>query len=381
MSCRIVVSLGALARNYRTLCAAVTGPVAAVVKADAYGVGATAVVHRLSEAGCHRFFVATAHEGVALRTSLSIFAEDGLAEETLTEEKPDRVLKPTIYVLEGAREEQLEALVSHQLVPVLNTPLQCDLWSTTGLPCAVHVDTGMQRLGLPVNEALANLTRDDLDVSLLVSHFACADEPDNPFNQKQLETLSELLDTLAERGREVPISLGNSAGIISALSPSYLGRAGIALYGGRALVADDLASSALEPVVRLDAQVLQLRDVQAGVPVGYGGSYVSTTPMRIAILGAGYADGVPRLLSNNGSVYVGDQACPIVGRVSMDLLQVDVSNLTVDPQVPLREGAWVEVIGPRAILAEVADRSQTIDYEVLTGLSPRAPRIYQEAPL
>ncbi len=351
MSNRLIVSRSALAANYRLLQANAQGEVAAVVKADGYGLGATAVSHCLAEAGCREFFVATAAEGSALRNDL-------------VAAHPDAV----IYVLEGVWTETVEALRSHNLVPVLNTAQQCAAWVTTGLPAALHVDTGMQRLGMAPAEALQFVSDPTIPITLLISHFARADEPEDESIAAQMSLIQPLYQALREAQPDARLSLSNSAALLSGVGPEHLGRAGIGLYGGNPFAERE---NPMSQVACLEARVLQVRDIESGVAVGYGGSFVSEKPMRLATVAAGYADGVPRLLSDRGRVFVAGQYCSIVGRVSMDMIHVDVTDVEV------QEGDWAEVLGQHVTVDEVAELAQTLAYEILTGLGPRVTREFR----
>ena len=351
MSGRLTISLSALAANYAHLVRQATGDVAAVVKADAYGLGAPAIASRLKREGCTEFFVATADEGTRLR-----HAHEDVA----------------IYVLEGAYAENVPALVNSDLIPVLNTVKQCQDWSPAQRPAAVHIDSGMQRLGFPYRNGLGELAGLAFPVHLFISHFARADEPGHGSIVQQMAHSGPLYAALQREHPQMRLSLCNSAGLLEGVGPEDLGRAGIALYGGNPF--DDLPNP-MTAVARLDARIMQVRDVGAGVAVGYGGAFVTTRPSKLAILGVGYADGVPRLLSNQGRVFAGGEYCPIVGRVSMDLLIVDVTGAEV------LEGDWAEVVGTRVPLDEVATQAQTLTYEILTGISTRVPRLYVERSL
>ena len=346
MSGRLTVSLSALAANYATLKAHARGDVAAVVKADGYGLGAAAIASKLRSQGCSEFFVATCDEGIQLRQALP---------------------EETIYVLEGAHAQSLQALINANLTPVLNTPAQCAAWSATSRPAAVHVDTGMQRLGLPYAQAVQILEQSNLTPTVLVSHFARADEPQHPSVAEQLSRINPVFETLRESCPSLRLSLCNSAALLQGVGPEHLGRAGIGLYGGNPY---DDQPNPMQPVVTMHARVLQVREVASGVAVGYGGSYVTASATRLAILGVGYADGLPRLLSNKGRVWLAGQYCPIVGRVSMDLTAVDVGSLVVE------EGDEAEIFGSHVPVDEVAHHAQTIAYEILTGVSRRMVRAY-----
>jgi alanine racemase len=348
MSGRLTVSLSALAANYRLLRSKASADVAAVVKADGYGLGAAAIATRLLEEGCKEFFVATCSEGEQLRSALT--------------EVP-------IYVLEGAHEQSLQALLDADLTPVLNTPAQCRLWSSTGRGAAVHVDTGMQRLGLPHEQAISVLSDCAVPISLLISHFARADEPGHAASGEQMSRITPVYQSLQTGHPQIRLSLCNSAALLQGLGPEDLGRAGIGLYGGNPF---DDQPNPMQPVVSMHARVLQVRAVDAGVPIGYGGSFVTPKPTRLAVLGVGYADGLPRVLSNRGQVWLGGQRCSIAGRVSMDLIAVDVGALDV------AEGDEAEVFGRFISIDDVADQAGTIAYEILTGISRRMPRAYIE---
>ncbi len=341
MTARLTIDLAALVSNFNQLKA--IAPVGAVVKADAYGLGAQYVVSALLAAGCRDFFVATLEEALALRVDASV------------------------YVFSGVDRRSLQAFIDSGVRPVLNSAEQVELWrSAKGGAAAIHVDTGMQRLGFEVDTFL-NADLSTLDVSLLLTHYACADEPEHPLNRQQQRRFAELRAKLPG----VPVSLANSAGVLNGADwVGDLGRPGIALYGGNPF-AD--AKNPMAPVVSLEGRILQIRSVGAGVPIGYGASYMPDTQARIAVVGVGYADGVPRLLSNRGRVAIGSAFAPIVGRVSMDTVQVDVSCCEA------AVGDWVEVIGPRVTVDEVARHADTIGYEVLTGLGHRPERRYLSA--
>jgi alanine racemase len=340
------IDLDALVANWRMMQRRVEpAHAAAVVKADAYGLGATQVAMALSKAGCSRFYVAWAEEGASLRRDL------GPA--------------PEILVFHGPDPNTLDLFQMYQLQPVLNHLEQIDLWISSNVqvrPAALHVDTGMNRLGLPeahwaaAGKLFPKPTR-------LVSHLACGDE-DSPNNAAQLERF--------QRARAlwpgIPSSLAASGGC-------YLGkdyhfeevRPGIALYGGGPAPAED---SPPHTVVTVTAPILQVRDVKAGETAGYGCTWTAEANAQLATLGAGYADGYLRSGSNKAHVFVHGERRPVVGRVSMDLITVDVTGLSVSP------GDEIELIGPNMPLAEVASAMATIDYEILTRLGARLERRY-----
>lgn len=357
----LTVRLGALAANFRT-CQRLASPavVAGVVKADAYGTGFAPAVRALSGAGCDTFFVARLEEGVALRPL---------------------VPRARIFVLDGAQPDMVPALIAHKLTPVLNSLVEIAAWSAAAratrsqLDAAVHIDTGMNRLGLSAPElntlaAQHGRMLDGLRVVLWVSHLACSDVPDHKMNAAQLERFKTALAMLPE----APASLSASGGIL--LGKDYLFdmvRPGVALYGG---APHPGFANPFETVVELTAKVMQVRQAPKGETVGYGASFKLKRPSLLATCALGYADGIFRTLSNNGFVAVNGVKAPIVGRVSMDLLTFDVTDVLE----PVTAGMDVELIGPTIALDEIAVSAGTISYEILTSLSRRARRRYQDTP-
>ena len=347
MSGRLRVNLAALADNYATF-QSVSAPngVAAVVKADAYGLGLEAVSKQLHRSGCGTFFVATVDEGSELRALL----ED-----------------VEIYVFEGCRAETAMGLATSGLRPVINHPQQLEAWQPhANLPIAVHVDTGMKRLGFSLDVG-SGLFR-GFEVALLMTHLACADTPEHDLNTLQIERFHRVRAQFPG----IPVSIGNSAGVLMGQDfQGDIGRPGIGLYGGNPF---SDRPNPMKMVATLEEQILQLRTVSAGYSVGYGATYRCDSDRVMAVLGLGYADGVPRLLSNRGYVSVNNggnkSRCPIRGRISMDLMLIDVTGIDVS------EGDWVELIGENVSLAEVARWADTVPYEILTGLGQRIPRVY-----
>lgn len=349
---RVEIDLAALARNYRLLSrAAAPGRCGAVVKADAYGLGLERVARRLHDEGCRHFFVATPAEGAALRRLLS----DG-----------------EILVFGGLQGAANDEFVASGLLPILNTRAELRRWGGAG-PAAVHVDTGMSRLGLTRDDVAALKLEADraavVDVRYVMTHLACADDPDHAQNRTQLEVFEELRSLWPAAAT----SIGNSAGLL--LGERYqsdLARPGIALYGGNPFKREP---GPMEPVVTLGARILQLKDIEPGTPIGYGASFVADAPMRVATVGVGYADGYLRSLSNCGIAEVAAHRVPVVGRVSMDLTCLDVSAV---PRNDVAEGGWATLIGGRVPLEEVAALAGTINYELLTALGSRLERVYLE---
>jgi len=363
---RLTVRLGAIAANYRTY-RRMTGPasVAAVVKADAYGMGAARVGPALAEAGCDSFFVARLEEGIALRPLLP---------------------KARIFVLDGAHPDSVPALMRFALTPVLNSLTQIAAWSAAAgagacaLDAVLHVDTGMSRLGLPRDE-LAVLAAEHrkrlagLNLVLVMSHLACGDEPGNKMNHLQLSRFREALSVLPP----APASLAASHGAM--LSPDYhfdLVRPGVALYGADPQNPEGHADSArpnlMQTAAILTARILQLRRIDLGESVGYAATFHAKRPSMIATIALGYADGIPRALSNRGSAAIRGARVPIVGRVSMDLMTLDVTDLAELPQL----GEEAEIMGDTVTLGEVAMGAGTNEYEILTRLR-RVPRAYEGA--
>lgn len=347
----LTVDLDAVARNWRDLARRARPALcAAVVKADAYGLGAEPVARALWRAGCREFFVAHLDEGVALRATLGADC--------------------TIYVLHGPPPGTEGAFVRYRLLPALNSEEQCAGWARqarqrgTRLPAALQLDTGMARLGLAESEL--ERIDDAPDLRLVMSHLACADEPGHPANARQLARFRRL------RGRwpGVPASLAASSGIF--LGAEYhcdMVRPGAALYG----VAPAPGPNPMQPVVSLRARIVQTRALAAGDGVGYGQTWQAPARARIATIAVGYADGFPRALSNRGAAWSGAHRLPFVGRVSMDSITLDVSAL---PEGALQPGDWVELLGPHVGVDDLAQAGGTIGYEVLTALGRRYHRCH-----
>ena len=356
---RLTIDLTAIQRNYRRLKAELGAGVdcAAVVKANAYGLGVAPVARALAAAGARRFFVAQFEEGLQLRPLL-----------------PDA----EIFVLNGVQPGIVEELERAKLIPVLNSLGEIGIWAAQArtiekpLPAAVHLDTGMSRLGMPraeVETLIAEPHRlDGLSLELLMSHLACSEEPEHEANRRQLDLFRKWLKRLPS----APASFANSSGIF--LGPDYhfdQVRPGAALYGVNPL---RNRSNPMEQVFLLEGQILQVRDVDRGTTVGYGATHrIESASARLATVAIGYADGYLRSASGRGLAYLGDRLVSVVGRVSMDLLVIDV---TTAPPEAARPGAWVELIGPHLPVDEVAERAGTIGYEILTALGRRYARRY-----
>jgi len=346
------INLAAIEQNYSKLHRGDPSRVAAVVKADGYGLGVGPISKRLWAAGCKEFFVAEVSEGVTLRTILPA---------------------ARIYVLEGFSRDQIEIVVKNDLIPVLNTPEQCRQWIEIGESAVVHLDTGMERLGLSIEEFVEMSSSNRLKIEMLMSHFARADEPDHPFNQTQINRLSDAHRLIKERFPFARISLSNSAACLAGMSEfndcETLVRGGIALYGGSPFRTSEKGDK-LAPVASLSARVIQIRRVKAGAGLGYGSTFSVDQNSDIAIVGLGYADGLPRSLSNKGHCTINGERFPIRGTISMDTFHLDVSDAEVSV------GDIVQIFGGAPTLREVADHAGTIDYEILTGLGHRLERVY-----
>ncbi|GAD57422.1 alanine racemase [Limimaricola cinnabarinus] len=336
----LTIDLDALAANWRALDSMTACETGAVVKADGYGLGAPRVARRLAQEGARRFFVAVAEEGAVLRRALG----------------PE----PEIYVFSGHMEGDGRKLAGAALIPMLNSieQLARHLESLPGHAFGIQLDTGMNRLGFEWADwsEAAGIALDH-DPLWLTSHLACADEPDHGMNSYQLDIFRQMTDGLG-----VPRSLSATGGIL--LGPDYhfdLTRPGIGLYGGHPF-------DAAQPVVRLDLPVVQCRNLMEGEVVGYGNAWQAERPSRIATVSGGYADGLLRALSGRATFYHGDTPCPLVGRVSMDLITVDITDLGTDPD-------FLTLLGPAQGVDALARVAGTIGYEVLTSLGSRYTRL------
>ena len=337
------IDLAALQANWRMLDKQSGAHVqtAATVKANGYGLGAGHVAHALARAGARRFFVAVAEEGVAVRAALG----------------PDL----PIHVYGGHMEGDARLISEARLSPLLNSAEQLTRHFETlpGHPFGVQLDTGMNRLGMEPAEwgAVAEIVLSQRP-DLIMSHLACADEPDHPMNAAQLQMFHSLTD-----GVGVPRSLSATGGIL--LGQEYhfdITRPGIGLYGGAPF-------HDARPVVRLSLPIIQVRDVEAGETVGYGNTFTATENMRVATVAAGYADGIHRALSGKVTLWAGQVPCPLLGRVSMDLLTIDVTDAPDDI-------ASLDLLGAKQTVDDLAGIIDTIGYEILTGLGYRYARRY-----
>ena len=361
------IDLDAIAANYRNLRARLAAATCgAVVKADAYGLGAAKVAKALAGAGCRDFFVALIDEGVEIRAVLP---------------------EATIYAFCGATAETAAALAEYRLIPALNDLGQIEAYSAYArtpaseaaggggsgrLAAMIHIDTGMTRLGLEAPDVAALAEKPErlagIEVKYVMSHLASAEEPANPMNARQLAAFN---DARAQLGNDTRASFANSSGIF--LGPDYhfdLARPGAALYG---IAPQAGIPNPMTQVVRLQGKILQVRDVDSPMTVGYGAAHRVRAKGRIATVGVGYADGYFRALGNRGHAYIGETRVPVVGRVSMDLITLDVSKAPPDQAVP---GGFVDLISDRHPVDALAKEAGTIGYEILTALGRRHHRIY-----
>ncbi len=367
----LVVDLDAIADNYRQLKSLVpAAEVGVSIKADAYGLGAATVAPALAAIGCRTFFVATAAEGVKLRPAV---ADAG------------------IVILNGPDAASVPLFAEHGLTPALNSLAQLEVWRTAAAGnlhrngAYLHVDTGMSRLGLSaaeVSELCADPARlDGVGVAVVMSHLACADEPGSKMNARQRERLLATAAALSALTGPVKTSLANSAGVfLGADFHLDMVRAGASIYGLNVL---NQKLSSMQQVIYLYAKILQVREVDKTATVGYGATHRVRRSSRIATVAIGYADGYPRAAGRLtgkdhqrtlATTYVGGAAAPVVGRVSMDLLTVDVSGV---PAAAAQPGEFVELIGGQFSADDLADVAGTIGYEVLTRLGQRHHRIYR----
>ena len=359
----LTVDLDAIVANWRKLeKTAVPSECAGVIKADAYGCGTGPVARALASAGCKSFFVATLDEARAARAALPSAA--------------------AIYVLSGFFQNTGEAFAAIDARPVIGDLNELAEWDVfcrrsgwTG-GAAIHIDTGMNRLGMTIAEAQGIVPRiiaGDHGITLVMSHLACAETLNHPLNAKQLTSFREIASLFSG----VPASLSNSSGVFLGAPFQFdVVRPGAALYG---VNPTPEADNPMQPVVDLKARIVQVRHVERGESVGYGGTWSARRPTKLAIVSAGYADGYFRAGSSNdgtrgAEVVVAGKRCPVAGRISMDLIAVDITDL---PHNAARRGHMVTLIGEGITVDELAHHFGTIGYEVLTSLGPRYARVYK----
>ncbi|MCX7566208.1 alanine racemase [Sulfitobacter sp. F26169L] len=335
------INLEAIAENWRALAKIAQVETAAVVKANAYGLDAGRVARHLAAAGARQFFVAVAEEGVALRRALGS--------------------GPAISVFSGHMAGDAEMIKGANLTPMINSVDQMlrHVEALPAHPFGLQLDTGMNRLGMEPAEwsALRDIALAQNPV-LIMSHLACADTPDDPMNESQRAVFEDMT-----QGLDVPLSLAATGGILLGADYHYdMVRPGVGLYGG-------LPFEQALPVVTLDIPVVQIRTVATGEKVGYSNGWTAPNPSRIATVSAGYADGLIRAMGGKARMHANGVAVPVVGRVSMDLITVDVSELKGDPET-------LQLIGAHQSVDDVAAFAGTIGYEILTGLGARYHRVW-----
>ena len=349
------VKLSSIGHNYNILKSIANNSIcSAVVKANAYGLGVRKISNKLINAGCTNFFVAHLNEGIELR---NIIGNDF-----------------NIFILHGPKYNQPESFHKNNLIPVINSNEQLKLWNdfavgiSKQLPAIIHIDTGMNRLGLNIKDAEelsknGNATS-NIDIKYIMSHLACASEPDSKMNIEQLDKFNNIRKFFPD----IPATLSNSAGIL--LGSEYhfdMVRPGIALYGG-GIKQDDVN---IKNVIELKSSILQIRNIDSDQTVGYGATRTIKAGSRIATIPIGYADGYLRSLGNNSYLYIDDVKIPVIGRVSMDMIVADISNInnvTIDSKV--------EILGENCTINSIADLAGTISYEILTNLGSRYSRKY-----
>ena len=338
----LTIDLDALCGNWRALAKLSTSETACVVKANGYGLGADRVGRALARAGARSFFVAAAEEGAALRLALG----------------PG----PSISVFSGHMRGDTDMIGDMGLTPMINSVDQLvrHVEALPGHPFGIQLDTGMNRLGMEPAEwaALRDIALQQ-NPTVIMSHLACADEPDHEMNARQRATFLEMTE-----GVDVPRSLANTGGVLMGADYHFdLTRPGIGLYGG-------LPYTDASPVVSLSIPVIQCRDLEAGETVGYANSFTATRPTRIATVAAGYADGIIRAMGPKTVLFAEDQPCPIAGRISMDMIGVDITDIE-DPNPKT-----LDLLGPQQGVDTLADAAGTIGYEILTSLGARYARRY-----
>ena len=354
------IDLDAVAANWRDLAARAAPAIcSAVVKADGYGLGAVPIAKRLLGDGVRLFFVAHVSEAMALRPHLP---------------------GARIAVLNGLAAGGVDEHIAHDFLAVLNRREDAEIWRLASrqarrkLPAIVHVDTGMNRLGMSADDAIALAHdadwRGSVELAAMMSHLVASEEPDNPVNAEQLGKFRPLRAAFAG----TPASLANSSAIFLGTQYHFdIVRPGAALFG---INPTPGKANPMRAAARLDAKILQVRRVDTQQSVGYGATWRAKRPSRIATVAVGYADGYLRSIGNRGSVAIDGERVPIVGRVSMDLITIDVTSISEARAMP---GATVELIGPTLPVDDVADFAGTNGYEIFTSLGPRYRRLYRGA--
>lgn len=354
----LIIDLDAVAYNYRTLCSHMQERTfcAAVIKANAYGMGVKEVAPRLYQEGCRHYFVALVSEAIELQRFIG--------QDTF------------IYVLNGLRRGDEEVYAHYNLIPVLSDPLQIHLWNSfceskqQCLKAALHFDTGLTRTGLSVKavQNLGLLQISHMEIVCVMGHLACTYQSSHAMNEAQ----RQLFDILRKRFPFALASFANSGALFLGSAYHYdMARVGLGLTGCRTAV--PRGEYVLKPALKAYAQILQINDVSQGTSVGYDATFIAQRASRIATLGVGYADGYLRSLSNRGEVYFEGQKLPVVGKVSMDLLTIDVTDV---PPNKIHTGDWVELFGDNLFIHDLAKKADTVSWELFTRLGSRFERFY-----
>lgn len=339
------INLSAMARNWSKFSKLGAKTTAAVIKADAYGLGAKEAARAFQDVGCKDFFVAHFDEAIKARSFISASSR--------------------IFVLNGVFSNQSEIMAEFDLIPIINSIEQYEIWENQNLPFALHIDTGMNRLGLRFDEYnnFEKISK-NANLKLVLSHLACGSDPNSSKNITQLSLFKDACEYF-----ECEKSLSASGGAL--LGDDYLFdliRPGIGLYGGNP---HDFGDNFSEAVVNLKSPILQTRIVKKGESIGYGASFIAKKNMNIATVALGYADGFLRSASNSGFAIIKNTKCKILGRVSMDLIAIDISNIE-----GVKFGDEVEFLGKNALIDDQANCANTISYEFLTRLGNRFKRNY-----
>jgi alanine racemase len=351
---RVFIDLEIIQSNYKNLCTFTKTPMASVLKANAYGLGAVPVGLALYAAGCRQFFLATLGEALEIRDALPKDA--------------------TIYLLHGCFEEEVETLLTHHIIPVLNNSEQLASWQKAAqqqgkkLPALIHFDTGMNRLGLDAQHVslVKEAAQKDIEILYVMSHLACADDLNNPYSALQRQRFLEI----AAHFPGVPRSLASSEGI--GLGPDYrfdLLRVGISFYGIIAY------SPHTRFAVRPQAKIIHTRTIKAGTTIGYSQRYTASGPKRIGTIAMGFSDGLGCCATNRGHVYIGTYEAPIIGRVSMDLTVIDLTHI---PEEVAKPGVWVDLFRDNLSHLRLAGESSMVLYEITCRIGRRFQKIYQK---
>ena len=373
--CVLQINLDIIRDNYQALQKKFTGStVAAAVKANCYGLGMSKIVPVLLASGCQHFFVANKDEGLKLKKVLNGF-KDRLIDEGISSNINFNAIR--VYILNGYFNSDEKDFRNHGLIPVINSLAQLELWQNLALklnknlPCFLHLDTGMNRYGMPEHEVkilVKDFAPNNLNILCVMSHLCSAEYPQDSANAEQLTKFKALANLFPK----VKKSLVNSSGIF--LSSDYhfdIARPGAAIYGINPT--PHLENSVIKNPLLITAPIIGLNYVKAGEYIGYNRTYQAAENRLIATIPIGYADGYPRSLSNKGMVYINNKPAPIVGRISMDLTNIDVTNL---PKEDLFLGQNVEIIGQNINLDKIANLAGTNGYEILTMIGNRYARVY-----